>query len=91
MKRRLLVWLCPSVEYGLPLAIQEEVGSVLKGAPNSVPTTFEKAMPVRIDDHEAFLLPKVIGMRDESGKQMLLEGNRLRKQGVDVVRLCRTP
>jgi signal transduction histidine kinase len=54
-------------EYGLPLAIQEEVGNVLKGAPDFVPTSFEKAIPVRIDDHEAFLLPKVIGMRDEAG------------------------
>ena len=54
-------------EYGLPLAIEEEVGKVLKGAPDSVPTSFEKAVPVRIDDHEAFLLPRVIGMRDESG------------------------
>ncbi len=54
-------------EYGLPLAIQEEVGKVLKGAPDSVPTSFEKAIPVRIDDHEAFLLPRVIGMRDEAG------------------------
>jgi signal transduction histidine kinase len=32
-----------------------------------VPTSFENAIPVRLDDHEAFLLPKVIGMRDESG------------------------
>src|SRR5208283_3382618 len=54
-------------EYGLPLAIEEEVGKVLKGAPDSVPTSFEKAIPVRIDDHETFLLPRVIGMRDESG------------------------
>jgi two-component system, NtrC family, sensor histidine kinase KinB len=54
-------------EYGLPLAIEEEVGKVLKGAPDSVPTSFEKAIPVRIDDHDAFLLPRVIGMRDESG------------------------
>jgi two-component system, NtrC family, sensor histidine kinase KinB len=54
-------------EFGLPAAIQEEVGKVLKGAPDSVPTSFERAIPVRIDDHEAFLLPKVIGMRDESG------------------------
>ena len=54
-------------EYGLPLAIQDEVGNVLKGAPDSLPTSFEKAVPVRIDDHEAFLLPKIIGMRDESG------------------------
>jgi NtrC-family two-component system sensor histidine kinase KinB len=54
-------------EHGLPLAIQEEVGNVLKGAPDNVPTSFENAVPVRLDDHEAFLLPKVIGMRDESG------------------------
>jgi signal transduction histidine kinase/HAMP domain-containing protein len=54
-------------EYGLPLGIQEEVEKVLKGAPDSVPTSFEKAIPVRIDDHEAFLLPRVIGMRDEAG------------------------
>ena len=54
-------------EYGLPLAIQEEVGNVLKGAPDCLPTSFEKAVPVRLDDHEAFLLPRVLGMRDESG------------------------
>jgi NtrC-family two-component system sensor histidine kinase KinB len=54
-------------EYGLPLAIQEEVGKVLKGAPDIVPTSFENAVPVRIDEHEAYLLPRVIGMRDESG------------------------
>jgi two-component system, NtrC family, sensor histidine kinase KinB len=56
-----------NIEQGLPLAIQEEVGNVLKGAPDNVPTSFENAVPVRLDDHEAFLLPKVIGMRDESG------------------------
>jgi NtrC-family two-component system sensor histidine kinase KinB len=54
-------------EYGLPLQIQEEVGKVLNGAPDIVPTSFEKAIPVRIDDHEAYLLPKIIGMRDDSG------------------------
>jgi signal transduction histidine kinase len=54
-------------DYGLPLVIQEEVGKVLKGAPDSVPTSFEKAIPVRIEDHEAFLLPRIIGMRDEPG------------------------
>jgi two-component system, NtrC family, sensor histidine kinase KinB len=52
---------------GLPVAIQEEVGKILKGGPDSVPTSFEKAIAVRIDDHEAFLLPRIIGMRDESG------------------------
>jgi len=54
-------------EYGLPVAIQEEVGNVLKGAPDCLPTSFEKAVPVRLDDHQAFLLPRVLGMRDESG------------------------
>jgi two-component system, NtrC family, sensor histidine kinase KinB len=52
---------------GIPAAIQDEVESVLHGAPDSVPTSFEGAVPVRIDDHEAFLLPRVIGMRDDSG------------------------
>src|SRR5262249_54736771 len=56
-----------NVDYGLPHEIQEEAGNVLKGAPDYVPTSFEKAIPVRLDDHEAFLLPKVIGMRDDSG------------------------
>ncbi len=56
-----------TVEQGLPFAIQEEVDNVLKGAPDNVPTSFESAVSVRLDDHEAFLLPKVIGMRDESG------------------------
>jgi NtrC-family two-component system sensor histidine kinase KinB len=52
---------------GLPLPIQEEAENVLRGAPDYMPTSFEKAAPVRINDHEAFLLPRVIGMRDESG------------------------
>ena len=56
-----------NADYGLPLEIQEEAGNVLKGAPDYVPTSFEKAVAVRLDDHEAFLLPKVIGMRDDSG------------------------
>ena len=56
-----------NADYGLPLEIQEEAGNVLKGAPDYVPTSFENAVAVRLDDHEAFLLPKVIGMRDDSG------------------------
>jgi signal transduction histidine kinase len=56
-----------NTDYGLPQEIQEEAGNVLNGAPDYVPTSFEKAVPVRLDDHEAFLLPKVIGMRDDSG------------------------
>jgi signal transduction histidine kinase len=40
---------------------------VLSGAADYVPTSFEKAVPVLINEREAFLLPRVIGMRDESG------------------------
>jgi NtrC-family two-component system sensor histidine kinase KinB len=55
-------------EVGLPLRIREEAENVIKGAADYVPTSFEKAVPVRINEHEAYLLPRVIGMRDESGK-----------------------
>jgi NtrC-family two-component system sensor histidine kinase KinB len=53
---------------GLPLRIREEAENVLRGAKDYMPTSFEKAVPVRIHEHEAYLLPRVIGMRDESGK-----------------------
>ncbi|MBV9671521.1 MAG: HAMP domain-containing protein [Verrucomicrobia bacterium] len=56
-----------NIKNGLPLAVQEEVEQVLKGGPDSVPISFENAVPVRLDDHEAFLLPRVIGMRDDAG------------------------
>jgi NtrC-family two-component system sensor histidine kinase KinB len=55
-------------EVGLPLRIREEAENVIKGAADYTPTSFEKAVPVRINEHEAYLLPRVIGMRDESGK-----------------------
>jgi two-component system, NtrC family, sensor histidine kinase KinB len=51
----------------LPVAVQTEVERVLKGGEDHLPTSFEKAMCVRLDDQETFLLPRVIGMRDESG------------------------
>jgi len=51
----------------LPAAAQTEVERVLKGGEDHLPTSFEKAMCVRVDDQETFLLPRVIGMRDESG------------------------
>jgi len=54
-------------DHGLPLAVQAEVSEVLKGGPDFLPTTFDKAMPVRIGGHEAFLLARTIGMRDEQG------------------------
>jgi NtrC-family two-component system sensor histidine kinase KinB len=55
-------------EVGLPLRIREEAENVIKGAADYMPTSFEKAVPVRINEHEAYLLPRVIGTRDESGK-----------------------
>ena len=55
-------------EVGLPLRIRQEAENVLKGAADYMPTSFEKAVPVLINEHEAYLLPRVIGMRDESGK-----------------------
>jgi NtrC-family two-component system sensor histidine kinase KinB len=54
-------------QVGLPPRIQEEAENVLSGAADYVPTSFEKAVPVLINEREAFLLPRVIGMRDESG------------------------
>src|SRR5258705_1610091 len=55
-------------QVGLPLRIQEKAENVLRGAPDYMPTSFEKAVPVRINEDTAFLLPRVIGMRDDSGK-----------------------
>jgi two-component system, NtrC family, sensor histidine kinase KinB len=54
-------------QVGLPLQIQEEAENVLKGAADYMPTSFEKAVPVCINEHVAYLLPRVIGMRDELG------------------------
>ena len=55
-------------QVGLPPRIREEAEHVLNGATDYMPTSFEKAVPVLINEHEAYLLPRVIGMRDESGK-----------------------
>jgi NtrC-family two-component system sensor histidine kinase KinB len=55
-------------QVGLPFRIRAEAENVLKGAPDYMPTSFEKAVPVRINEREAYLLPRVIGMRDESDK-----------------------
>jgi NtrC-family two-component system sensor histidine kinase KinB len=55
-------------QIGLPLRIREEAENVLRGAKDYMPTSFEKAVPVRLHEREVYLLPRVIGMRDESGK-----------------------
>jgi two-component system, NtrC family, sensor histidine kinase KinB len=51
----------------LPNDVQKRAEKVLKGGPDYLPTSFEKTVVVRVDDKEVFLLPRVIGMRDESG------------------------
>ena len=51
----------------LPPSVQAEVDRVFKGAPDFLPTSFERVIVFRVEDHEVFMLPRVIGMRDESG------------------------
>jgi two-component system, NtrC family, sensor histidine kinase KinB len=52
---------------GLPPSVQAEVDRIFKGAPDFLPTSFEHVIVFRVGDHEVFMLPRVIGMRDESG------------------------
>lgn len=52
---------------GLPAGVQEEVDRVVKGAPDYLPTSFDRVIVFRIDEQEVFVLPRVIGMRDETG------------------------
>ena len=51
---------------GLPPNVQMEVDRVFKGAPDFLPTSFERVLVFRVEDHEVFMLPRVIGMRDET-------------------------
>jgi NtrC-family two-component system sensor histidine kinase KinB len=39
----------------------------LKGESDYLPTSFDKAISLRVDDQERFFLPRVVGMRDENG------------------------
>ena len=52
----------------LPGGVQDEVQRVLRGGEDYLPASFEKALCLRVSDHEVFLLPRIIGIRDESGK-----------------------
>ena len=52
---------------GLPAGVQQEVDKVIKGAPDYLPTSFDRVIVFRVNDQEMFVLPRVIGMRDESG------------------------
>jgi NtrC-family two-component system sensor histidine kinase KinB len=53
-------------EFNFPASLKTDVDSVLSGGADLVPTSFEGVVPIRLDEHETFLLPRVIGMRDES-------------------------
>lgn len=55
-------------QQSLPPSVQEEVDRVFKGAPDYIPTSFDRVIVFRVEDHEIFMLPRVIGMRDESGR-----------------------
>ena len=55
------------IQGSLPGTMQEEVERVLKGGADYLPTSFEKAVYLRVDDKETFFLPRISGMRDESG------------------------
>jgi signal transduction histidine kinase len=68
---------------GLPPNVQAEVDRVFKGAPDFLPTSFERVLVFRVEDHEVFMLPRVIGMRDEAGH---IFGAAVILQ--DVTRLC---
>ncbi len=52
---------------GLPPAVQTEVDRIFRGAPDFLPTSFERVLVFRVEDHEVFMLPRVIGMRDDAG------------------------
>ena len=49
----------------LPSPILAEAERVLKGGGDFLPTDLAKALCLRIDDKETFILPRVIGMRDD--------------------------
>jgi two-component system, NtrC family, sensor histidine kinase KinB len=51
----------------LPDALLPEVENVLRGAPDFLPSSFEKAISLRLHGYDLHLLPRIIGMRDEAG------------------------
>lgn len=54
------------LQSALPAAVQPELERVLKGGEDYLPVSFAKALCLRVNDREIFLLPRIIGMRDES-------------------------
>ena len=53
---------------GLPASLLTQVDQLFKGGPDYLPESLEKAIIVRVNDQERFLLPRVIGMRDEGDR-----------------------
>ena len=53
---------------GLPASVLAQVDQLFKGGPDYLPESLEKAIVVRVNDQERFLLPRVIGMRDEGDR-----------------------
>ena len=56
-----------------PLPVVPLAMKVLEGGADYLPDSFDKAICVRIDDRERFLLPRVIGFRDGTGAVVILQ------------------
>ena len=52
----------------LPEAVIPLMERALKGESDYLPTSFDKAIAMRVDDQEKYFLPRVVGMRDENGQ-----------------------
>jgi signal transduction histidine kinase len=52
----------------LPDAVIPLMERGLKGESDYLPTSFDKAIAMRVDDQEKYFLPRVVGMRDENSK-----------------------
>ena len=52
----------------LPEAVIPLMERALKGESDYLPTSFDKAIAMRVDDQEKYYLPRVVGMRDENGQ-----------------------
>jgi two-component system, NtrC family, sensor histidine kinase KinB len=52
----------------LPDAVAPLMDRALKGDSDYLPTSFDKAISLRVDDQEKYFLPRLVGMRDENGQ-----------------------
>jgi NtrC-family two-component system sensor histidine kinase KinB len=52
----------------LPDAVAPLMDRALKGDADYLPTSFDKAISLRVDDQEKYFLPRLVGMRDEDGQ-----------------------